>query len=194
VERSRQAPSTATTNCRQIQQWTRDLPARVKVHLDGHGARLMEVIKEAGITWHVARTWTGTRDLERAIKDQHAAPKLCPECSPHPRPLGRGRVAAAQPRPQASMEGRPKPVRAARPQALPSPAAVPAAERGAAQARVRIGQLADAGLAADDIVAVEQRVWRDYDPDSLPFPDGQLSVAHCCSLYSLSRPRLMIVF
>jgi predicted GIY-YIG superfamily endonuclease len=62
--------------------WTLDLLARLQAHRDGRGARLMEVITEAGITWQLARTWPGGRDRERAIKNRHEAPRLCPLCSP----------------------------------------------------------------------------------------------------------------
>ena len=54
----------------------------------------MEVIKDAGISWDVVRTWEGTRNLERAIKDRHEAPRLCPECSPHPFPADTDRLMA----------------------------------------------------------------------------------------------------
>jgi len=54
----------------------------------------MEVIKDAGITWRLVRTWPGTRDRERAIKDRHEAPKLCPECTRQPRPVKAGRSAS----------------------------------------------------------------------------------------------------
>lgn len=89
--------SDARTNCRQVQQWTSDLPARLEEHRKGRGARLMEVIKDAGIGFRVARTWPGTRGLERAIKDRHEAPRLCPECTPQPRPVATGRSASASP-------------------------------------------------------------------------------------------------
>jgi hypothetical protein len=56
----------------------------------------MEVVNDAGITWDVVRTWEGTRHLERAIKDLHEAPRLCPECSPHPFPLDTDRLMARQ--------------------------------------------------------------------------------------------------
>ena len=71
--------------------WTRDLAARLEAHRAGQGARLMEVVKQAGGSFHLARTWPGGRDRERAIKDRHEAPKLCPECSPSPRPVQAGR-------------------------------------------------------------------------------------------------------
>ena len=77
--------------------WTSDLPARLEEHRKGRGARLMEVIKDAGIGFRVARTWPGTRGLERAIKDRHEAARLCPECTPQPRPVATGRSASASP-------------------------------------------------------------------------------------------------
>ena len=59
---------------------TSNLQARLKLHQAGTGARLMEVITQAGIRWHVARTWEGGRDLERALKTWKNSPKLCPTC------------------------------------------------------------------------------------------------------------------
>lgn len=75
--------------------WTKDLPARLERHREGKGARLMEVIKQAGGGFHLARTWAGGRDRERAIKDRHEAPKLCPTCSAQPKPVHAGRSAQA---------------------------------------------------------------------------------------------------
>jgi predicted GIY-YIG superfamily endonuclease len=74
--------------------WTTDLDARLQAHREGRGSRLMEVITKAGITWRLVRTWLGGRDRERAIKNRHEAPRLCPECSVPPRPLTTGRAAA----------------------------------------------------------------------------------------------------
>jgi predicted GIY-YIG superfamily endonuclease len=73
--------------------WTTDLNSRLDAHREGRGARLMEVVKAAGITWQLARTWPGSRDRERAIKNRHEAPRLCPDCSPVPRPVSAGRSA-----------------------------------------------------------------------------------------------------
>jgi predicted GIY-YIG superfamily endonuclease len=73
--------------------WTTDLDARLQAHRQGRGSRLMEVITKAGITWRLVRTWLGGRDRERAIKDRHEAPRLCPECSAPPRPVTTGRAA-----------------------------------------------------------------------------------------------------
>jgi predicted GIY-YIG superfamily endonuclease len=41
--------------------WTTDLHLRLENHARGVGARLMEVITAAGITWRVSRVWQGTR-------------------------------------------------------------------------------------------------------------------------------------
>lgn len=60
--------------------WTTNLKARLAAHAKGNGARLMEVISQKGITWRLARTWRGGRDLERRLKAQHHGPRLCPIC------------------------------------------------------------------------------------------------------------------
>lgn len=77
--------------------WASDLEARLEDHRRGRGARLMEVVRERGIGWHLARTWEGTRTRERAIKARSEGPRLCPDCTPHPRPVTRGRSASAAP-------------------------------------------------------------------------------------------------
>jgi predicted GIY-YIG superfamily endonuclease len=87
--------------------WASDLEARLEDHRQGRGARLMEVVRERGIGWHLARTWEGTRTRERAIKARAEGPRLCPDCSPHPKPVMRGRSASAAP---AARPG-PEPVR-----------------------------------------------------------------------------------
>lgn len=147
--------------------WTSNLGERLEAHRAGRGARLLEVVKEAGGSWRLARTWPGPKALERAIKDLHAAPEFCPECSPHPRQLSKGRAAAVsagrETPPQPGLRARPGPVAAPQPQAVPSPVKVPVAERGAAHARLRIGQLIAAGRSVEEITAVEQRVFRDFD-------------------------------
>jgi predicted GIY-YIG superfamily endonuclease len=57
-----------------------DLEARLERHRQGNGARIMEVVKERGISWRLARTWQGDRTLERKLKNWHNSPKLCPLC------------------------------------------------------------------------------------------------------------------
>jgi predicted GIY-YIG superfamily endonuclease len=60
--------------------YTDDLDARLEAHRRGRGARLMEVVAEAGIGWRVARTWEGDRELERKLKRRKNSPRLCPIC------------------------------------------------------------------------------------------------------------------
>lgn len=57
------------------------LEARIKLHKSGAGARLMQVISEAGIDFEVARVWPeGDRSFERRIKNMKKASKYCPIC------------------------------------------------------------------------------------------------------------------
>ena len=60
--------------------WTLDLPARLQDHAAGRGARLMEVVGEAGIGWQLARVWPGTRTRERSLKGSGGAARRCPVC------------------------------------------------------------------------------------------------------------------
>lgn len=60
--------------------WTANLPARLRDHHRGAGARLMEVITQAGISWSVARTIPGTRSDERKLKNSHNVKRVCPMC------------------------------------------------------------------------------------------------------------------
>jgi predicted GIY-YIG superfamily endonuclease len=59
-----------------------DLESRLAEHAGGTGARLMEVIKQAGLSFQLARTWQGTRKTERSLKNRKATPRLCPLCNP----------------------------------------------------------------------------------------------------------------
>jgi predicted GIY-YIG superfamily endonuclease len=134
--------------------WTKDLAARVDAHREGRGARLMEVVKQAGGTFRLARTWPGDRARERAIKDRKEAPKLCPECSPHPRPVEHGRSATAPP----------PTVPAPRP--APEPAQVDYYARGAGMARQFLAAQLAAGRTADQIAAAHDYItgpWRAAD-------------------------------
>ena len=65
--------------------WTNDLPARLAAHRAGRGARLIEVVTHAGIGFHLARTWPGTRTRERQIKRQGGLSRCCPLCGVIPR-------------------------------------------------------------------------------------------------------------
>lgn len=58
-----------------------DIDARVQKHRTGAGARLLQVINEAGIAWQVTRVWPeGTRADERRLKAWKASTQLCPLC------------------------------------------------------------------------------------------------------------------
>lgn len=61
--------------------FTTDLVQRLAQHRAGTGARLMEVIKDAGIEWKLVRVWPGDRGLERLLKRRKNTPRrLCPVC------------------------------------------------------------------------------------------------------------------
>jgi predicted GIY-YIG superfamily endonuclease len=60
---------------------TQDLPARLREHRKGRGARLTQVILAAGINFRLTRVWSGGRSLERRLKNQKNAPRLCPACN-----------------------------------------------------------------------------------------------------------------
>jgi hypothetical protein len=49
-----------------------------------NGARVLQVQKEAGGTWHLVRTWPGGRDKELQLKQQSGA-RYCPDCTPDPK-------------------------------------------------------------------------------------------------------------
>lgn len=58
-----------------------NLARRLKHHRNGSGARLMQVISEAGIDFTVARTWPdGDRNFERRLKNQKKPSHFCPMC------------------------------------------------------------------------------------------------------------------
>jgi len=58
-----------------------NLEQRIHDHEHGSGARLMEVAKDRGIGFRIARLWRGkTRKFERQLKNRKNAAKLCPVC------------------------------------------------------------------------------------------------------------------
>ena len=59
-----------------------ELDARLPEHAQGTGARLTQVWVENGAAFHCTRTWEGDRSLERRLKRQKNACRLCPECNP----------------------------------------------------------------------------------------------------------------
>lgn len=62
--------------------WTSYLPARAMAHMQGRGARLTQVARQRGISFVIARTWSGDRHFERKLKNRKEGPTLCPICSP----------------------------------------------------------------------------------------------------------------
>ena len=56
----------------------KNLEARLAQHANGQGARLTQVVREAGIDWTLARTWEGDRKTERRKKNRGA--RHCPVC------------------------------------------------------------------------------------------------------------------
>ena len=59
---------------------TNTLTKRLEAHQSGHGARLLAVVHQAGITWVLARTWEGGKRRERQLKKQGGASRCCPIC------------------------------------------------------------------------------------------------------------------
>jgi predicted GIY-YIG superfamily endonuclease len=60
----------------------RDLDSRIKQHKDGSGARIMEVLKQQGISWEVVRVWeNGDRSFERRLKNTNNTKNYCPACN-----------------------------------------------------------------------------------------------------------------
>ena len=83
-DKGRPCPAKAKTNCRQVQHWTEDLFDRLDRHANGHGARLVAVIWQAGIGFTLIRICEGTRRRERAIKNDGGATRFCPACTDRP--------------------------------------------------------------------------------------------------------------
>ena len=80
--------------------WTaRNVKRRLAEHEAGRGARLLAVVREAGIGWQLARMWPGSRARERQIKRQGGHARKCPLCGVTARgacratPTGRCRAA-----------------------------------------------------------------------------------------------------
>jgi hypothetical protein len=72
----------------------RELAERQAEELGANAPAILRAVNDAGIEWHVVRTWPGTRDTERQLKLMNAGNRLCPECTEHPL-SGAGAVARA---------------------------------------------------------------------------------------------------
>ena len=62
--------------------WSKDLDRRLAHHAYGTGARFLAVVREAGITWQLARVWDDAdKTFERRLKNTHSVRDYCPVCS-----------------------------------------------------------------------------------------------------------------
>jgi len=64
---------------------TDDFDRRDSQHGGPHGARLLQVQKQTGGSWHLVRTWAGGRSKENQLKS-NSGKRYCPECTEHPLP------------------------------------------------------------------------------------------------------------
>jgi hypothetical protein len=60
--------------------FTKHVPSRMAAHLEGRGARFMQIARERGIGFQIARIWPGDRTFERKLKRRKQGPALCPIC------------------------------------------------------------------------------------------------------------------
>jgi hypothetical protein len=97
--------------------WAKDVQARVAVQRQGRGARLVQVVLDAGLQVVLVRTWPGTRLLERQLKNRHEAPRLCPLCADPTSPAG-GPPARSQAAPTPASRPAPTPPGASTPAGL----------------------------------------------------------------------------
>lgn len=72
---------TAFGHARHYMGWSGSLQQRLWHHANGTGANLMKHVQRAGITWELARTWAGDRNLERKLKNRGGHARLCPVCA-----------------------------------------------------------------------------------------------------------------
>lgn len=65
--------------------WCSDMATRFRLHKAGRGARLLEVITEAGIPYEIVRIWPNTtRTDERRLKSRGSGARQCPVCLEKP--------------------------------------------------------------------------------------------------------------
>lgn len=60
--------------------WTSEPAKRMDRHAAGNGAAIMRAVHARHIRVELARTWSGTRTLERQLKRRKNARQLCPIC------------------------------------------------------------------------------------------------------------------
>jgi predicted GIY-YIG superfamily endonuclease len=66
--------------------WTDNLEQRLEAHRSGSGAAITKYLKQQGISFKLARTWShASRRDERKLKDKKRAKAFCPFCNDSPR-------------------------------------------------------------------------------------------------------------
>lgn len=61
--------------------WAENLDKRIAHHRNGTGARLMQVLKAAGIGFSIAHVWPDQdKTFERKLKNRGSAKRFCPCC------------------------------------------------------------------------------------------------------------------
>jgi hypothetical protein len=66
---------------------------RVSKHRKGQGARLTQVVAEAGIDMQLSRIWPDAdRNFERRLKNGKNVPKLCPICVVGAEPMDESKI------------------------------------------------------------------------------------------------------
>jgi len=58
-----------------------DLEHRLREHRAGQGACITREVARRGIPMRLVRVWEGDYALERRLKAQHNAPRICPLCN-----------------------------------------------------------------------------------------------------------------
>lgn len=62
--------------------WTSRTPeTRLAEHIRGQGCPLVQAAHDRGLEPTIVRTWDGTRNDERALKNRKNLPRLCPNCN-----------------------------------------------------------------------------------------------------------------
>lgn len=81
-------PANPRAQARHYIGWTPDnnLDNRLADHRAGNGSHVTRAAVLAGVEIVLARTWPGSRTTERHPKNRKESNRLCPICSPHPKP------------------------------------------------------------------------------------------------------------
>lgn len=62
--------------------WSTNIATRFDEHNRGEGARLTQVVRDAGIGLTLARVWPKqSRRFERVLKRRHGSARFCPVCA-----------------------------------------------------------------------------------------------------------------